>query len=100
MFWLGILAGMVVAAFAPGWMKAIVFIAAVVFSGLLVRIPAHPQGIAHLHLTVPPLVIVIGSLAFGAFAWHYARLRGLQHLGSAELRTRWANVRNISKWGW
>jgi hypothetical protein len=45
------------------------------------------------------LIGLIG-VGFGLWAWHYARKRGLQHLGQSELKTRWNNVRGISRWGW
>lgn len=100
--WLGVLGAMVVSAIAPGWIKAIVFVAALMFSGLLVRLPVHPHG--HLHLTfaprVYPTLIALAAVGFGIWSWHSARKRGLKHLGDAELRDRWSRVRGISKWGW
>jgi hypothetical protein len=95
MFWTGVLAGMVVSAFAPGWVKGIVTVAAVLLSGLLARF--HPRG--HVHLTVSPLLIGAAGVVFGLWSWHYARKRGLQHLGESEARTRWERVREESKWG-
>jgi hypothetical protein len=97
MLWVGVLAGMVVCA-GPGWLKAITFITAVVFSGLLMRLPAHGHG--HFHMTASPWLLAIGGVGFGVWSWHYARKRGLEHLGAYELRTRWTNARKISKWGW
>ena len=95
MFWVGVLAGMVVSAIAPGWVKAIVTVVAVMFSGLLMRF--HQRG--HVHLTVSPYLIGIAGVVFGLWAWHYARLRGLKHLGESEMRTRWDRVRDESRWG-
>lgn len=95
MFWVGVLAGMAVSAFAPDWVKAITAVAAAVFSRLLVRVSPH-----HLQFVAPPWLIALSGVAFGVWSWHYARKRGLQHLGKAELNTRWKAVRGISKWGW
>ena len=109
MFWIGVLAGMLVCA-GPGWLKALTFVTAIVFSGLLVRLttghglhlPGHGQehGHVHLHATANPWLIAILAVLFGVWSWHYARKRGLAHLGAAELNTRWTNARKISKWGW
>jgi hypothetical protein len=98
MFWTGVLVAMVVSAFVPGWVKGIIFVVAVFLSGVLVRLHAHTPH--HLTFVVPEWLIALAGVSFGVFAWHYARLRGLQQLGSAELRTRWGNVRRVSKWGW
>ena len=96
MLWVGFRTGMVLSALAPGWVKGITTVVALLLSGLLVR--EHPPH--HLYLVVPPWLIVLAGVGFGLWSWHHARLRGLQHLGAAELRDRWARVRGISKWGW
>jgi Na+-translocating ferredoxin:NAD+ oxidoreductase RnfD subunit len=95
MFWTGVLAGVVVSAIAPGWVKGITAVAAVVLSGLLSRL--HQGG--HFHLTMSPALIGVAGVAFGLWSWHYARKRGLRHLADSELRTRWERVRDESKWG-
>jgi len=96
-FWLGVLAGMAVAVVAPGWLKAITAGVAVLLSGLLVNLPTH--GHDHFHAKVSPWLIAVGGVGFGLWAWHYARKRGLLHLGQSELNTRWERVREESKWG-
>ncbi len=101
--WIGVLLGVLVGAFAPGWVKPIVFVVALIFSDLVHAASRNVQNAANLHnvhFAVPLWLVGIAGLAFGLFAWHYARKRGLQHLGAAELRTRWAAVRGTSKWGW
>jgi len=95
MFWTGMLAGLVLSAIAPGWVKGITTIAAVVLSGLLSRF--HQGG--HVHLSVSPALLGVGGVIFGLWSWHYARKRGLQHLADSELKTRWERVREESKWG-
>jgi hypothetical protein len=97
MFWTGVLAGMVVSAFAPGWVKGITTVVAVVFSGLVMRVSAHAPH--HVHFAIPAWAFAWGGVAFGLWSWHYARKRGLDHLGVAEAKTRWERVRETSKWG-
>jgi hypothetical protein len=98
MFWTGVLLAMVASAFAPGWVKGIIFVVALMLSGVLVRLQAHAPH--HLHAVMSPWLIAVAGVGFGIFAWHYARVRGLAQLGTAELRTRWTNVRRVSRWGW
>lgn len=100
MLCIGVLLGMLVTGFAPSWVKALVFVAAVLFSGLLVTLSAHSHGHVSTHMHVSPLLIALGGVAFGVWSWHYARWRGLQHLAIAEARNRWALARGVSKWGW
>jgi len=96
--WLGILIGVPVGAFAPGWLKPIVWVVALVLSDLVHT--QNVQNVQGLHFAIPPWLIGLLGVLFGLWSWHYARKRGLQHLGQAELRTRWAAARGISKWGW
>ena len=101
--WVGILIGVPLGTFAPEWLKIIVFVIALVLSDLINGISGNVHNVANLHnvhFAVPPWLIGIIGVAFGLWAWHYARMRGLQHLGQAELRNRWTNVRGISRWGW
>jgi hypothetical protein len=77
-----------------------------VLSGLIDLVP-RPSVRRHGHVAgrlvavpSPSWLIAAGGVFFGLWAWHYARKRGLQHLGAAELNSRWTNVRDVSKWGW
>jgi len=101
--WLGVLAGVVLGSFAPEWVRIVVFIIALLLSDLTHEASRNVYNVTNFHnyhFEVPPLLIGLAGLAFGLWAWHYARRRGLQHLGEYELRTRWTNVRGSSKWGW
>ena len=95
--WIGVLVGVPVGAFAPEWAKIVLFLIALIFSDLI-------HGVFHnvhnVHFAVPLWLIGVVGVAFGLWSWHYARRRGLQHLGQAELRTRWTAVRGTSRWGW
>ena len=100
-FWVGILIGVPVGSFAPGWLKPIVFVIALVASDV-VRTTSHigSQTVQHTHFAVPPWLIGAIGVGFGLWALHWARKRGLEQLGRAELKVRWKNVRGISRWGW
>lgn len=101
--WVGILVGVLVGAFAPGWAKLLLFLGALLFSDLALNAVhgAHNvHSVYNIHSRVPPWFIGVAGVAFALWALHYARKRGLQHLGEAELRTRWTAVRGISRWGW
>ena len=93
--WVAVLVGVLIGAFAPEWIKFSAAVVAVVLSGLLVRVTAH-----HARFVVSPWLIAVSGVVFGLWSWHYARRRGLQHLGEFELRNRWTNARTISSWGW
>lgn len=95
--WIGVLIGVLVGAFASEWVKIGAFVVALVFSDLVQKAS---HGVHGVHTAIPPWMIGVGGVIFGLMSWHFGRKRGLQHLGQAELRTRWRNVRRISKWGW
>jgi hypothetical protein len=98
MFWAGILAGMIVSAFAPGWVKGLITVVAALLSRLVMRVNPRPPH--QLQFVVHPYLIALAGVVFGVWSWHYARKRGLQHLGATELQSRWTAVKGISKWGW
>jgi hypothetical protein len=97
---IGILIGVPVGAFAPEWLKILTFVIALLFSGLLVEAQGASRNIHDVHFSAHSWLIGIVGIAFGLWALHYARRRGLQQLGKAELGARWRTVRGISKWGW
>ena len=97
--WLGIWIGVLIGSFAGGGIRLAVFLISLLLWE--VHTVTHAiGGIGHVHFTVPPVVIGIAGVAVGLLMFHFARLRGLAHLGQYELNTRWTNVRRISKWGW
>jgi len=96
-FWVGVLLGVPFGAFAPGWTKPVVFLIALVLADL---VHGASHNIHNLHFVVPPWLIGLAGVLFGLWAWHYARKRGLQQLGRAELNNRWNLTRGISRWGW
>ena len=101
--WIGLLIGVPVGTFAPEWVKIPVFVIALVLSDLIHGTSQNVRnvtGVHNVHFAVPPALIGIAGVAFGLWAWHYARRRGLQHLGQTELRNRWTAARASSKWGW
>jgi hypothetical protein len=88
-FWYGILLGLL-ALFLPPWAKAIVFVVALVASGLF-----HTLGKAHASGSVPILLVVAIGVVVGMY---FGRMRGLRQLGEADYRGRWRNVRGVSRW--
>ena len=108
--WIGLLLGILVSSFAPGLIKWGIFVVALVVSGLAAKamhighsargaIGTHGVPVINVNGVVLWLIAIAG-VGFGVYQIHAARRRGLVHLGVAELNTRWANVRKISKWGW
>lgn len=115
--WVGLLIGIPVGTFAPEWAKIGGFVIALLLSDLVQKVVhsvtahsasvhrihsvgLHSASVQSAHFALPPWFIGALGLAFGIWSWHFARKRGLQHLGRAELRTRWTAARGISKWGW
>jgi hypothetical protein len=104
--WLGIVVGVLVGTFAPEWVRILVFVIAGLLSDLAYQASKgihnihNIRSIHNVHSALPSWLIVIAAVVFALWAWHYARRRGLQHLGRAELNTRWTAVRGISRWGW
>jgi hypothetical protein len=98
--WVGVLIGVPVGTFAPQWIKIVVFVIALLLSEVE-RGASHGVGnLGHVHFVWPPWLVGVIGVVIGLLALHYARRRGLAHLGQSELRSRWTNVRGISKWGW
>jgi hypothetical protein len=104
--WFGILVGVLVGTFAPEWARIVVFLIALVLSDLAYQASKgihnirNVHNVHNVHFVVSPELIGVVGIVVGLWAWHYARRRGLQHLGRAELNTRWTAVRGISRWGW
>jgi hypothetical protein len=99
MMWLGLFIGVVIGAVGWWWLKLGVGL----ISGIVVAakyhlfstnktsgVRIHASGEFWLTVIVAVLALVIGM--------SYGRLRGLRHLGQAELNARWANVKRVSRW--
>lgn len=95
--WIGIMVGVLVGTFLPELVRIVLFFIALLLSDLVHGVS---HDVSHIHAVLPLWLLGIGGVAFGFWAWHYARKRGLGHLGQAELSARWGNARKISKWGW
>lgn len=98
--WVGVLIGIPVGAFAPQWIKFAAFAIMLLLSEVVRGASHGVHNLGQVHFVWPPWLVGVIGMAIGLWAWHYARRRGLEHLGQAELRGRWNTVRGISKWGW
>ena len=98
--WLGVLAGVALGSFAPEWVRIVVFVIALLLSEVERGASHGVSNLGHIHFVWPPWLVGVIGVVIGLLALHYARRRGLAHLGQSELRGRWTNVRGISKWGW
>jgi hypothetical protein len=87
--WLGVLMGIGAAIVFPAWLTYLLAGLAFLLSGLLpaVRHHAHAPSMTYLAIGV---VALVAGLFFG-------RRRGLRQLGEAEYRTRFRNVRGVSR---
>jgi hypothetical protein len=97
MFWIGLLIGLLVGLLAWDWLGWLGVLIALVGLGALhvvTKVHGHGHGI---HVSAGNLfwavVFILGCLT----GLYFGRQRGLRHLGEAEYRTRWANVRNVSR---
>jgi hypothetical protein len=91
--WVGVLVGVPVGAFAPGWAKIVVFLVALLFSDLVHGALHNVHNIHNVHFAVPPWLIGVGGVAFGLWSWHYARRRGLWGARTLLLALTWASMR-------
>jgi UPF0716 family protein affecting phage T7 exclusion len=90
MFWIGVLFALIFSYILPGWLTGILFFVALIASGVLLSLGHHANSSA-----VPYIIVGLITLVVGLY---FGRIRGLRHLGEAELRTRWRNVRGVSRW--
>jgi hypothetical protein len=64
-------------------------------TGLALLAAAQPHAT---HSLGGGLLFILGLVIGVPLGYHRGRLRGLRHLGSAELAARWRTVRGISKY--
>ena len=97
-FWYGVLLALLVAWILPGWVAGLLFVIALLASNLLSNLLRSSGGHAHsfsASSSVPYLIVAVIALVGGLIL---GRIRGLRQLGQAEYRTRFRNVRGISRW--
>lgn len=87
--WLGVLIGIGAAIILPAWLTYLLAGFAFLLSGLLPAVRDHAHSPSTTYLAVGVVALVAG-LFFG-------RRRGLRQLGEAEYRTRFRNVRGVSR---
>lgn len=91
-FWYGIMLAVGVALIFPGWVAILLFVVALLASGLL----HSGGGGGHIHSTaLPYLIVAVIAVLVGLY---FGRIRGLRHLGESDFRTRLRNIRGISRW--
>ena len=91
-FWYGVLLALLIAWILPGWAAGILFVIAVLASGLLESLVGQGRSPSP---DVLFLIVAVIALLVGLF---FGRMRGLRQLGESEFRTRLRNVRIISRW--
>lgn len=89
-FWIGVLFALVFSYILPAWLTGILFIVALFASGVLLSLSHHAHSASAPYIIVGLIALVVGL--------YFGRIRGLRHLGEAELRTRWRNVKGVSRW--
>ena len=89
-FAIGLLAGVISAKLAPGWLTALIVVFDVVALGWTAGILnyTHSTGGRWMYIAIPFLLV---GLFIGV-------TRGLRHLGDAEFRARAGNVRKLGRW--
>jgi hypothetical protein len=91
-FWYGIMLAFGVALIFPGWVAILLFVDALLASGLL----RSGGGGGHIHsAALPYLIVAVIAVLVGLY---FGRIRGLRHLGESDFRTRLRNIRGISRW--
>ena len=90
MFWYGILLALGVAWILPGRIAGLLFVIALLATGLL-----HSTG-GHTHsVVVPYLIVAVIAVLVGLY---FGRIRGLRQLGESDFRVRLRNAGGISRW--
>ena len=90
MSWYGVLLALGVAWILPGRIAGLLFVIALLATGL-----PHCAG-GHVHsVGVPSLIVAVIPVLVGL---HFGRIRGLRQLGESDFRVRLRNAGGISRW--
>ena len=90
MFWYGILPALGAAWIFPGRIAGLLFVIALLATGL-----RHSTG-DHAHsVVVPYLIVAVIAVLVGLY---FGRIRGAQQLGESDFRVRLRNAGGISRW--
>jgi hypothetical protein len=90
MFWIGVLFALTFAFILPAWLTGLLFVVALFASDVLTSLTHHAHSSIGPYLIIGLIIFLVGL--------YFGRIRGLRHLGEAEFRTRWRNVRGVSRW--
>ena len=93
--WIGVLVGLLAAAlFGSGWITTLLFIVAVIGSGVITALAGAAPG--H-HVSFATVLWLLALLLVALVSLHLGRLRGLRHLGEHEFQVRRGYIRGISR---
>ena len=90
MFWYGILLALGVAWILPGQIAGLLFVIALLATGLLHSTGGHAHSVG-----VPYLIVAVIAVLAGLY---FGRIRGLRQLGESDFRVRLRNAGGISRW--
>jgi len=90
MFWYGILLALGVAWILPGQSAGLLFVIALLATGLLHSAGGHADFVG-----VPYLIVAVIAVLVGLY---FGRIRGLRQLGESDFRVRLRNAGGISRW--
>ena len=96
-FWYGVLLALLIAWILPGWAAGVLFLIALLASGLLQSLVSHGRSSSSFSSSSDVLLLIVAVIALPV-GLYFGRIRGLRHLGEFEFRTRLRNIRIISRW--
>lgn len=91
--WGMLLVGVLIGLFAPAWLAWLVALVALVGLGAFQAVTVNHGSHVHAGGLIWLFIFAVGGIA----GMIYGRIRGLRHLGESEFRTRWGNIRRISR---
>ncbi|MGZ3356310.1 MAG: hypothetical protein ACXVBO_15835 [Isosphaeraceae bacterium] len=104
MFWYGVPLALLIAWILPGWAGGVLFVIALFASDVLgslagrARSSSSSSSSSSSFSFSPSLLYLIVAVIALAGGLIWGRRRGLRKLGESEYRTRFRNVRGISRW--